>query len=141
MTGRRWIAYSPGVIGARTWNVNVPVAPGTTVASVCGATRFADGQPTFMPSVLKAVVSPFTPSATWLPARPLVQVFVPVFRKRSVTCEVEAGCIAGTCVCDVQAECRPLSVGTLGVGPPPLIVAPVLKSHSFVSQLPATVMS
>src|SRR5206468_9523869 len=139
--GRSGMRTVPALNGAFTVNVNEAMAPGPTEPSFWTATRFADGQPTFMPSVLKAVVSPFTPSATWLPARPLVQVFVPVFRKRSVTCEVEAGCIAGTCVCDVQAECRPLSVGTLGVGPPPLIVAPVLKSHSFVSQLPATVMS
>src|SRR6266480_132829 len=94
-----------------------------------------------MPSALNAPLSPLTPSATWLPARPLVHVFVPVFRKRSVTCEVDAGCIAGICVCDVHAECSPLSDGTLEVTPPPLIVAPVLKFHSFVSQVPATVMS
>ena len=52
-----------------------------------------------------------------------------------------AGCSAGTCVCEVQAECNPLSEGTLEVGPPPLIVEPVLKSHSFVSHVPATVIS
>src|SRR5713101_6746193 len=94
-----------------------------------------------MPSALNEALSPLTPSVTWLPATPLVQVFVPVLRKSSVTCDVDAGCIAGAAVCDVHAECRPLSDGRLEVGPPPVIVAPVLKSHSFVSHVPATVMS
>jgi hypothetical protein len=60
--------------------------------------------------------------------------------KYNVACDVDAGCIAGTWVWDVQAEWRPLS-GTTDVGPPPLTVDPVLKSHSFVSHVPATVMS
>src|SRR6266566_1700827 len=104
------------------------------------ATRFADGQPTFIPSALNEALSPFTPSVTWLPATPFVQVFVPVLRKSRVACVVDAGCSAGTCVCDIHAECRPLS-GTVSVGPPPLTVEPVLKSHSLVSHWPATVMS
>ena len=85
-----------------------------------------------MPSALNEALSPLTPSATWLPTTPFVQVFVPVFRKSRVACDVDAGCIAGTCVCDTHAECRPLS-GTVEVGPPPLTVEPVLKSHSLVT--------
>src|SRR5690349_15600091 len=38
-TGRRGKAYVPGVVGARTRNVNVPIAPGITTSSVCTATR------------------------------------------------------------------------------------------------------
>jgi hypothetical protein len=60
--------------------VNVPIPPGATAPSFCTATRFADGQPRFIPIALKAVLSPLMPSVTWLPATPLVQVFVPVFR-------------------------------------------------------------
>ena len=45
MTGRRLIAYVPGVIGARTWKVKVPTPPGGTLASLWNATRFAEGQP------------------------------------------------------------------------------------------------
>src|SRR6266566_7848060 len=55
------------------------------------ATRFADGHPTFIPSVLNEALSPFTPSATWLPATPFVHVFVPVLRKSRVACDVVAG--------------------------------------------------
>ena len=131
----------PALNGAFTVKVNVATAPGPTDTSFWIATRFADGHPTFIPSALNAPLSPLTPSATWLPASPLVQVLVPALRNSSVTCDVDAGCIAGICVCDVQAEWRPLSEGTVDVGPPPLIVEPVLKFHSLVSHVPATVMS
>src|SRR5882672_11663849 len=111
----------PALNGAFTVKLTEAMPPGPTEPSFWTATRFADGQPTFMPSALNAALSPFTPSATWLPASPLVQVFVPVFLKKSVACDVDAGCIAGTCVCDVHAEWSPLS-GTADVGPPPLTV-------------------
>ena len=68
-------------------------------------------------------------------------------RNRSDTLCVAAGWRAGTAVWDTQAECNPLSLADGGAPPPPLlppppvIVAPVLKSHSFVSHVPATVMS
>ena len=87
------------------------------------------------------MLSPRTPSATWLPTTPLVHVFVPMLRNCSVTVPCAAGCIAGSVVCDAHAECRPLSGGTLDVPPPELTVDPVLKSHSFVTYVPATVMS
>ena len=45
-------------------NVNVPIPPGATVDSFWTATRFADGQPTFIPSALNVVLSPLMPSAT-----------------------------------------------------------------------------
>ena len=61
---------------------------------------------------------------------------------------VAAGWNAGRGVWDIHAECSPLSAAGGGVEPPPpllppppTIVAPVLKSHSFVSHVPATVMS
>src|ERR1700687_2061973 len=79
MTGRRLIAYVPGAIGARTWNVNVPTAPGGTLASFWNATRFADGQPT--PSPAHVSLSRFTPSRASWPSSPFVQVCEPVFRK------------------------------------------------------------
>src|SRR3989442_8468182 len=42
-TGRRCSEYVPAACGARTWNVNVAVAPGATVPSGCGAPPRADG--------------------------------------------------------------------------------------------------
>jgi hypothetical protein len=54
----------PPLNGALITNVNDPIPPGGTEASVCTATRFADGQPTFMPSAAKVVLSPLIPSAT-----------------------------------------------------------------------------
>ena len=132
MTGRSGMRRVPALKGAFRLNVNDATAPGPTDDSFCTATRFADGQPMFMPRALNDALSPLTPSATWLPATPLVHVFVPVLRKSRVACDVDAGCIAGTWVCDNQAEWRPLSA-TVDVGPPPLTVAPVLKSHWLVS--------
>src|SRR5205823_2611424 len=122
----------PALNGAFIANVNDATAPGPTDPSFWTATRFAEGHPTFIPIAVNDALSPFTPSATWLPTTPFVQVFLPVFRKSRVACDVEAGCIVGTCVCETHAECSPLS-GTVDVGPPPLTVAPVLKSHSLVS--------
>src|ERR1700737_2417958 len=99
----------PALRGALRANGNVATEPGPTAASFCTATRFADGQPTFMPSAANSPLSPITPSATWLPARPLVHVFVPVLRKPRVACDVDAGCIGGACVCDVHAGGGPPS--------------------------------
>ena len=70
----------------------------------------------------------------------MVHVFVPMLRNWSVTVPCAAGCIAGSVVCDVHVECSPLS-GGFDVPPPELTVEPVLKSHSLVTYVPATVMS
>ena len=79
MTGRRWIAYVPGVAGAFTWKVNVPVAPGRTVASVCTAGRVVYGQ--FTDSPAHIVSSRFTPRRASCPSVPLFHDWLPAFRK------------------------------------------------------------
>jgi len=61
--------------------VNVPIAPGATVASTVVAVRFALIQPTAISA--KAVESSTTPRLTCLPATPRCHVVVPVLRKRS----------------------------------------------------------
>ena len=54
----------PGVAGARTVKVNVPIPPGGTNSSAVVATRFAESQPTFMPSSANFSESPRTPRLT-----------------------------------------------------------------------------
>src|SRR5207245_8849240 len=95
------------------------------------ATRFADGHPAFMPIAAYAVLSPTTPSATWLPATPRCHVFEPLLRNWSVTLVVAAGCSGAVGVCATHAECRPLSVCTAAVAPPALIEDAVPTSHAF----------
>src|SRR2546425_10545004 len=43
-TGRRCSEYVPGLLGARTWNVNVAAVPDATDCSACAATRVENGQ-------------------------------------------------------------------------------------------------
>src|SRR5438445_13815889 len=76
MTGRRWIAYTPGVAGAFTWKVNVAFWPGATVASDCAATRLANGQ--FTPRAAQVTSSRLTPRRASWPSTPFTQVPVPV---------------------------------------------------------------
>ena len=73
----------PDVCGARTWNVNVPFAPGGTLASACAATRFADIQ--FTPSAAHCASSWLIPSLASCPSTPFVHVWVPVLRKTIVS--------------------------------------------------------
>src|SRR5437867_10046045 len=94
----------PPVNGALMANVNVAIPPGGTADSACAATRLADGQPTFIPSALKLVLSPLMPRATSLPATPFCQVFVPELRNRRDTLRVAAACRAGTPLCETRAQ-------------------------------------
>src|SRR5439155_1365862 len=81
-TGRRCSEYVPAVCGARTWKVKVAVAPGATDASVCAATRVGNGQ--FTASGAHCASSRLIPRRASWPSTPLVQVCVPVLRKRIV---------------------------------------------------------
>src|SRR6266511_132515 len=78
MTGRRLIAYVPGVLGARTWNVNVPNVPGATTVSAWTAGRVVYGHPT--ESAAHMVLSPLIPSRASWPGVPFTQLWLPALR-------------------------------------------------------------
>src|SRR5207302_4352949 len=87
--------YVPGVIGARTLNVKVPVCPGATDASAVVARRFTEIHPSFIPRAANAVVSPFRPRFACFPATPFCHVAVPVFVKWTVSCVELPGASVG----------------------------------------------
>ena len=135
ITGRRGRRYVPGAMGARTLNVNVPVWPGPTVASVVVARRLPESQPSFMPRFANVSVSPLSPRFACFPTTPFCQVAVPVFWNFTVS--------------DVDAPATSVGHGLSlrkaewnGDGGTLVLDAPaVVKSHWFVVITLFTLMS
>src|SRR5438046_479184 len=128
MTGRRGSRYVPGVAGARTLNVNVPVCPGATVFSTVVASRLADSQPSFIPRLAKVSVSPLSPRFACFSATPFCQVAVPVFWNRTVKVVDVPGARVGQALSPRNAEWK---LPVAGGSELPVLPA-VVKSHSFV---------
>ena len=82
-TGRRCSEYEPGVLGARTWNVKVAVAPGGTVCSDWAATRVEYGQ--FTASGAHCASSRSMPRRASSPRTPLFQPRVPELRNTTLS--------------------------------------------------------
>jgi hypothetical protein len=137
----------PAENGALIWNVNdaMPLARPMTRSARRHDWRTANRR--FIPSALKFVLSPLMPRRPGCGDALLPRLRARVAEQQAHLC-VAAGWNAGRGVCDIHAECSPLSAAGGGaepppplLPPPPTMLDPVLKSHSFVSHVPATVMS
>src|SRR2546422_8788052 len=84
----------PGVVGARTVNVNVPIIPGRTRFSAVAARRFRLNQETALPSSANFVESLLTPRVTCLSV-PRCHGARPGFRTRTVYDGVAPGARVG----------------------------------------------
>jgi hypothetical protein len=101
ITGRNARTYVLGVVGALTLNVNVALAPGATVASVCAAGRDPLSQPT--PSDAQVSSSFLIPMRASWPRTPLTHGLPPVLRNVSVIGSlVTPGASSGKVDCPTQ---------------------------------------
>src|SRR5256885_16071973 len=136
ITGRSGSRYVPGVIGALTLKVNVPVWPGPTVASVVVASRLPESHPSFIPRFAKVRVSPLSPRVACLPDTPFCQVAVPVFWNFTVS-EVDVPATSVGHGLSLWNAAWELGVAGGGTTDPPAVV----KSHWLVTITLFTLMS
>src|ERR1700687_3132292 len=138
MTARSGMRSEPDAVGARTVKANVAIPPGGTTASDCAAGRSGESQFTFMPSAENERLSPLMPRFACEPMTPLVQVAVPLLRKRTCSCVASPGARVGHGDWSMKLEWYEAD-GAGGGGFVPLPA--VVKSHSFVVIAAFTLMS